>query len=240
MPCMKVCNLSLRKKIMSKLWESNNLVITFITFSVIALSLIATPVSASRFNSNCPNIYGADCPTSSLIIDKKIQHPQSGELLDTLSSSSVTFLPGQEVTFRIEVKNTGNTDLWDVKATDRLPDFVEFVTGPGSFDAGSRSVNWSIDKITPGETKQYFIKVKVKNADQIPDLSLTCVTNFTEARKDNLTAQDTAAFCIQSKVLGIVKELPKTGVSLFNVLLGTTIISAGFSLFFIRKNTKIS
>lgn len=225
---------------MLKLWEINNLISFIAIFAAFALFLFVTPVNASGYNSNCPQIYGADCPTSSLIIDKKIQHPQTGELLDTLSSSSVTFLPGQEVTFRIEVKNTGNTDLWNVQATDKLPDYVVFITGPGTYDSGSRSVNWIIDKIAPGETKQYFIKVKVKNADQLPNLSLTCITNFTEARRDNLVAQDTATFCIQSKVLGVVKVLPRTGVSLFDILLGMTVVSAGLSIFFIKKNAKIS
>ena len=214
--------------------------ITLALFLLVAALLAASPAQASGFNSNCPNIYGAQCPTTSLRVDKKVQHPQSGELLDTLSSNSVTFLPGQEVSFRIEVSNNGNTDLSGVWASDKLPEFVDYVTGPGNFDANTRTLWWAVDDLRAGESKQYFVKVKIKDQASLPDMNLNCVTNFAEAKKDNLVAQDTASFCIQSKVLGEVKVLPKTGLSLFNILLGTTIVSGTLSLFLVRKSNKIS
>lgn len=225
---------------MTKFWDLYSIKISLALFLLVATLSLVSNVQASGFNSDCPNVYGAQCPTTSLVVDKKIQHPQSGELLDTLSSSSVTFLPGQEVNFRIEVRNAGNSNVSGVHAWDKLPDYVDFVSGPGNYDSNAHGLWWAVDDLRAGESKQYFVKVKVRAQENLPELNLTCVTNFVEAKRDSLMAQDTASFCIQSKVLGAVKVLPKTGMSIFNILLTTTIASGALSLFFARKSNKIS
>lgn len=165
----------------------------------------------AQVNPSCPSIYGAKCPTGVLFIDKKVKNPQTGELVESLSANGPTFLPGQEVSFRIEVKNNGLADMHNIQVQDKLPDFVDFISGPGSFDKGAKALTWNIDKLKPGEFKLFDVKIQVKTQKDLPDLDLPCVTNFIQVQQDKNIAQDSAVFCIQTKVLGTVPELPKTG-----------------------------
>ena len=183
------------------------------------------PATASA-DSGCPNVYGSSCPTGNLSINKTVQHPQSGEFLDAISSTDTTFLPEQEVKFRVEVKNTGSADLTDIWVDDKLPDYVTFVSGTGNFDNNTNKLWWKIDRLNAGESKTFEIRVKIKAASHLPNMAITCMTNHSKAVKDNMTAQDTASFCVQTKILGVTTELPKTGPSSFTIMLGLSIISS--------------
>lgn len=189
-------------------------------------------------DSSCNNVYGSSCPTGNLSLDKKVRHPQSGEYLDTISSTDSTFLPEQEVKFKIDVKNTGSADLYDVWVDDKFPDFVEFVSGTGNYDKGSYKLWWKIDRINAGETKSFEVRVKLKNAQELPTGSITCMTNHSKAVKDHMSAQDTASFCVQTKILGTTTELPKTGVGSFELLTGLSIISSLLALGFAKRSVK--
>lgn len=183
--------------------------ISFILIALFATAFFYTDMASADIS--CPNVYGANCPVGNLILDKKVRNPKTGELVDALSANSSNFLAGQEVNFRIEVKNTGSAEINNISVQDILPEFVDFISGPGNFDKGSRKLSWGIDKLSGGESKFFDIKVKVKSGKDLPSMDISCVTNFAEAKKDNMVSQDTATFCIQTKVLGVTKELPKTG-----------------------------
>lgn len=183
-----------------------------IRFLVIFILFYFLPTAVfAQVNSSCPSIYGAKCPTGVLFIDKKVKNPQTGELVESLSANGPTFLPGQEVSFRVETKNSGSADMNNIQVQDKLPDFVDFISGPGNFDKNSKTLTWSIDKLKPGEFKLFDVKVRVKTQKDLPDLDLPCVTNFIQAQQDKNMAQDSSVFCIQTRVLGAVPELPKTG-----------------------------
>ncbi len=201
------------------------------------LSVLLLPATV-RADSGCPNIYGASCPTGNLSVNKTVQHPQSGEFLDAISSTDTTFLPEQEVKFRIEIQNNGSADLFDIWADDKLPDFVTFVSGTGNFDNNNNKLWWKIDRLNAGESKTFEIRAKLKPAGQLPNMAITCMTNHTKAVKDNMSAQDTASFCVQTKILGVTTELPKTGPSSFATLLGLSIISSILALRFAKRSAK--
>lgn len=181
----------------------------------------------------CESGYGTTCRTGSLELEKKVKNPQNGELVGSLNGNGANFLPGQEVFFRIEVKNSGDDTLNNVQVVDKLPEYVDFVTGPGSYDSNSRKVTWNISEIKSGDTKLFDLKVKVSK--NVPDMGISCLTNWAEARKDSLLAQDTAVFCIQTKVLGTVTELPKTGVSNTQKMLITSTLMLGASVIILKK-----
>lgn len=206
--------------------------------SLLLLAALAAAPSAFA-DTSCNNVYGASCPTGNLSLDKKVRHPQSGEFLDAISSTDATFLPEQEVKFRIEVKNTGSADLVDVWVDDKLPDYVEFVSGTGNYDKGAHKLWWKIDRLNAGQSQTFEIRAKLKAANQLPNMSITCMTNHSKAVKDNMSAQDTASFCVQTKILGQTTELPKTGASSFTMLIGLSIISSLLAISFARKSAKI-
>ena len=206
--------------------------------SLLILSALAFVTPRAFADSGCNNVYGASCPTGNISLDKKVRHPQSGEYLDTISSTDTTFLPEQEVKFKIDVKNTGSADLVDVWVDDKFPDFVEFVSGTGNYDKNTHKLWWKIDRINAGEVKSFEIRVKLKNASDLPNMAITCMTNHSKAVKDHMTAQDTASFCVQSKILGTTTELPKTGAGSFELLTGISIISSLLALGFAKRSVK--
>lgn len=201
----------------------------FVSIFVLSFFLLTPTVTFGQVNPSCPSVYGAKCPSGVLFIDKKVKNPQTGELVESLSANGPTFLPGQEVSFRVEVKNNGSADMSNIQVQDKLPDFVDFISGSGNFDKSSRTLNWNIDKLKPGEFKLFDLKVQVRTSKDLPDLGLSCVTNFAQAQQDKNIAQDSSVFCIQTKVLGAVPELPKTGPQ------ETTIILIGSSTLLIMS-----
>ena len=207
-------------------------------FGILSL-IVALAFAPQAFaDASCNNVYGASCPTGNISLDKKVRHPQSGEYLDTISSTDSTFLPDQEVKFRIDVKNTGSADLYDVWVDDKFPDYVEFVSGTGNYDKGSHKLWWKIDRLNAGEVKSFEIRVKLKNASSLPNMAITCMTNHSKAVKDTMTAQDTASFCVQTKILGQTTELPKTGANSFTMLIGLSVISSLLAISFAKRSVK--
>lgn len=160
---------------------------------------------------------------SQIAINKLVKNPSTNVFVDNLGFNDPRLSPGQEVTFQIQVKNTGAQNLTNLTVKDQLPNFVDFVAGPGNFDNNSKVLTFTIDSLNVNETKTFEVKVKVRNSDQVPSNQVTCVANMAEVTKDNLSAQDSAQFCFETTiskggvptgpVLPGVTTLPKTGVA---------------------------
>lgn len=184
---------------------------------IVVLSIFLTifKVVLADTNPACPTVYGAACPAGALFLDKKVQHLKTGEFVDTLSAADVTFPPSQEVNFKIEVKNTGAATLNSIQVQDKLPAELNFISlsVTGNFDSNSRTVNWTIDTLNPGESRFFQIKGQVKPQNELPQTDTLCVSNFAQAKKDVAVASDSAVLCIQTQALKVapVTELPKTG-----------------------------
>lgn len=179
--------------------------------------------------------YGEEQPPASrIMIEKWIWNPGSNSFVENLSVNQFLFLPDQEVTFKVEVKNHGNKDLDNVEVNDRLPNEVWFVSGPGDYNQDKHTLTFKIDKLKAGESKAYEVKAKIKGADSLPS-NVFCTSNLAEVRAENMVSQDTTSFCAQKKVLGVVKELPKTGPNTLAIMLAMTILSSGASIYFVKK-----
>ena len=206
-----------------------------LVISILVVLVLVLPNSVFADEGNCSSTYGNKCISSNLEVNKFVKNPQTGELVSSLSANGPNFLAGQEVSFRIEVKNTGSSSLSNVKVTDKLPDLVDFVSGPGSFDKGNHTLTWFIDNLNGGESKVFDVKSKVKSSKDLPDLGIDCITNFAQATKDSLVGQDSSAFCIQTKILGTVTELPKTGQSKLPELLTGALLMLLASVILIKR-----
>lgn len=204
--------------------------------SILSLFLVAQPVNAQYVVTTPPP------KIQKLFLNKWVFNPVNNSFVDNLSISDTHFLAGQIVTFKVEVKNTGDNTLQNVAVKDKLPDFVEFNSGPGTFDASTKTLNFNIDRLEPGESKAYEIKVRIKPENLLPQNQSTCITNFAEARANDLMSQDTAVFCIESKILAPVQELPKTGPAQTSaVFLGSiAFLSLAFFLYKRGIRAKIS
>lgn len=133
-----------------------------------------------------------------------------------MSVSDPKFGVNQTVTFKITVKNTSNSKLTNLTLTDTLPDYVDFVSGVGSFDSKTKVLTIKLDKLDAGEARDFFVQAKVK--DVLPkDQNVTCVVNQAMVTVGDKKSQDNAGFCIEKVVnptvtKGGLKVFPPTTV----------------------------
>ena len=166
--------------------------------------VLANPVSAQY---GCPNAYGGEvCPTGDVTIDKKVQNPQSFVFVDNLGSSDARFGVGQEVTFRLTVKNVSDVLIDKVDVFDFLPVELEYVSGPGTYDVNTREVRFSVEQLSPNASRDFEVKAKV--AQNLPDRSLITVVNKAEVRLVGETDKDSSQLVIEKPFAG---GLPATG-----------------------------
>lgn len=145
------------------------------------------------------------------LIDKKILNPQNNQFVDNLNIEQHTFLPDQDVIFRISITNVISSDIQNLVVTDKLPDVVNFVSASfGSYDGSSKILSLKIDTLKVGESKTFEIKTKIKGASQLSN-TVTCQANLGRVIVNNISDEDTATFCVSQQVLGTNTALPATG-----------------------------
>lgn len=180
------------------------------------MTALITIFSSKAAFARCEQQYGGGetCYEGELRLDKVVKNPSSGIYVDNLYSSDPNFSADQDVWFRLTIKNTGSDDLNDVEVKDKFPNYVLFVSGPGSWNDSEKTLSWTIDHLSPNESKDYEIKGRIVSEGSLPNNSGTyCVTNYGEAKKDNKIASDTSQLCISKKVLGMA-IMPPTGANL--------------------------
>ncbi|MBI2641915.1 DUF11 domain-containing protein [Candidatus Roizmanbacteria bacterium] len=190
--------------------------------------------------------YGGPAPVQQLLIDKFVGKVTSSkgsvtqlDYVDNLSPSDPRFQAGQEVNFKLKVKNTSNVNLSNVTVKDFLPEFVEPVAGPGTFDANSRTISFNAGNFTPDEEKTYFLTVKVVSQEKLPsDKGLVCLLNKSQASSGDISDEDTAQFCVEKQVVGItpgVSQVPSAGPEFGALLLAGQFVALGAGLFLKKK-----
>lgn len=196
----------------------------FVTLFATVIGLTVMAVSAGTvFADGCTTQYGGgqygtNCPPTEIVVNKEVGKPadKGGDVVfvENLSSSDPTFVPGNEVRFRITVTNKSNRDFTNVKVTDVFPPYVSYVSGGPSgtsYDPATRTLVFTIDKLTPNENRTFVIVGKVAEANAFPSGKNTfCVNNVAKIEVDDRRGEDTAQLCIQSNVLGAT-TLPKAG-----------------------------
>lgn len=160
--------------------------------------------------------YGQPSPSYSILVDKMVGKPSlnkgatSYDYVDNLSPSDPRFRPGQEIFFKVKVKNTSNTRLTNVTVKDYLPSYLEPIEGPGSWDASTRIITWNAGDFEVDEEKVYYIKMQIYPQDKLPaDKGLFCLVNKVGAY-NQASDEDTSQFCIEKEVLGVTK-VPSAG-----------------------------
>lgn len=154
--------------------------------------------------------------TGKLQINKKVKNPTDGSFIDNLGLTSYKFAPGEEITFRLEIKNVGDATFSKVNVKDSLPEYLEKLSGDLEFEIGD---------LTVGETEEREIKAKVAGLPN--DKTTICVVNIAEAWSGDEHDKDTAQVCLEKKVLAAV---PVTGPSSLLLILSMIAGFAGLSL----------
>src|SRR5258708_2458009 len=146
--------------------------ITTIALSLIFLILPITAFAAGTDNSGgCQPIYGGGetCPpATTLSVDKQVKDPDTGDFVDSLALTDPRYTPGDAVPFKITVKNTSGSDISNITVKDVFPQFVDFFSGSGNFDKNSKTLSFTIDKLTSGDAKVFFLSGKVVDKTSLP------------------------------------------------------------------------
>ncbi|MBI4136514.1 DUF11 domain-containing protein [Candidatus Roizmanbacteria bacterium] len=194
----------------------------YILIAVVAYFLSAAAVNAQY---GCPP-YGGECPTASqIVVDKLIRDPRSkGEVyVDNLLLSDYTFSPGEDIIFKIVIKNTGNKTIDNVKAYDTIPPVANYVLLSGEPRETIRELNRDLGSLGAGESKTWFIRMRVKPASQVPDGTVCgdpqAINRVRVSANDMPDSFDTSSFCVQKTVMGVTSQ-PEAGSE-------TLIIAAG-------------
>lgn len=198
---------------------------------VIASLLFATFALAKPARAyNCTGgQYGSTCPPAQITIDKQIQNPITKAYVENLGPKDPTFVPGDEVLFKLKITNTGTTALTTITVKDVFPQYLTFESGPGVYNKDTNTLTIDLGNLEPGQSMILEILAKVLSVSAFPtDKTMFCVVNTAQVFTGNLTDEDTAQLCITTQVLGTT--LPVAGyedlkIALPFILLGLTGIS---------------
>ena len=187
--------------------------------------------------------YGGCLPSQSILIDKMVgrSYIDKGgtvtyEYVDNLSASDPRFAPGDIVMFQLRVKNTSNTALTNVTVKDYIPAYLIPLEGPGTYDSTNRTITFNAGDFDPDQEKVYYIKMQILPQNDLPaDKGLFCEINKAVAYNDNVSDEDTAQFCIEKQVNGVVTT-PSAGPDAGLAIIGINILGGAIGLW-LKKRT---
>lgn len=198
-------------------------------------SFFLAGLAASHAVVSCQPIYGGgqSCVTTDLAVRKTVTDPSSAQAV-----------PGQVVTFKITVSNTGSTNLSRIVIRDTFPQqFLNFQSGPGTFDPNTKTLTFETQNLPPSQSREFTIQGKVVDAGQLTE-NVTCVFNQVNAVSDSMQAAHNAQVCIQKQVVtkgGLpvlpppkVVVTPPTGPELLPLI---SLLPAGLGGWFLRRNS---
>lgn len=176
------------------------------------------------YADTCTTQYGqygnsTNCQPSDLIINKQVKNPITNNFVENLSANDPTFSPGSDVWYRLTIQNTSGQTFDPVTVKDVLPTYETFVAGPGTYDANTRTLTFTLNNLIAGETRTVDIEAQVVATNQFPmGKTFVCVNNYAQVSALNRFDSDTAQSCIQTNVLGAT-TLPVAGFNDYLLLL---------------------
>lgn len=181
--------------------------------TLIILGTLLFTYKPQTASADCTALYGGgeNCPsTFSYSIQKLVLKPgKGGTFVNNLSINDPKYSPTQNVSFEITVKNTGNKTIPTITIVDSFPQFVSFVSGPGSFDSNNKTLTYTINNLETGKTVKNTVTGKIADANLMPsDQGVICLINQAEGKDSNgVVNSSSAQFCVQKSVLGSTPEV---------------------------------
>lgn len=200
-------------------------------FSVLLL-VAALNILPSKAFADCQALYGGGqtCTSYSFSLQKFVQVPgQSwGDFVNNLSVNDPKFSLSQTVNYQIVVTNTGSNDISSVTIVDTFPQFVSFVSGPGSFNTNNNTLTFVVNNLDVGQSQTFNLSGKIANAG-VPQ-GITCVINQAAGTDNNGdTNSASSQLCIQNVTsptptpvllpVAQVKTTPPTGPEMLPLVL---------------------
>ena len=198
----------------------------------------------------CQPIYGGGetCILSKdITLDIKILNPDTNKMVDNLGINDPKYRSGFIVTFQVLITNSRTTIIEKINMEDTFPQFVNFSSGPGSFNNSTGILTFDVDNLMPQETRTINIFGRIVDENQLsfPENVICLVNQVTAIVPDPAAGQDNSQFCIEKKAVAITKggfpvlspvpvgTAPSTGPE---ALVLFSLIPAGISGWMLRKH----
>ncbi len=222
------------------------LLYTILLTGIFAGAFIAS--SASPAFADCQEIYGGTqtCTTSyTFTVEKLVQVPGKGggNFVNNLSINDAKYAPGQDVNFEILVTNTSSQTISSLTVTDAFPQYVTYVSGPGTYNANANTLTFTLQDLGAGETRTYNVTGQIAGSSSLPsDQGTICLINKATGTDNNGTQNSSSSqFCVEQSVLGTstpqvysttVTTTPATGPEMLPLM---ALIPGGLGGFVLRK-----
>lgn len=171
---------------------------------LLAFFLFIFAHKAAAGTSSCQIVYGGGkiCPeNTSFSIESLIQVPGSKQenFINNMSGNDPKYKPLQNAVFKIKISNTGADKIKRLEIVNTLPEFVDFVLGPGNFDKEKKTLTFEALDIDPGQTREFLIAGRTSEEKFFPaNQSVACGTNYAKAVEENsITAESSSQVCIE-------------------------------------------
>ena len=182
-------------------------------FFLTAFIFTASAVGKVSADAGCVPVYGGgvQCPRAGqVLINKTVRNPSTGVFVDNLGLNDPKYRPLQTVIFHITVQNSGDQNLDTVKVADKIPQFLDFMSGPGSYDPSSRVLTFTASNLVGGTSQTFEVKGRVVAASVLPpEKSVVCPVNIADAVSGSQSDHDESQFCIEKQL--VVPAVPKAG-----------------------------
>ena len=224
-------------------------------FSLVSI-LFLVFVSSANASSGVYGGYGAPCQPvygggevciskGNILVNKTVQNPQTGAFVDNLSlSNDPRFGAEKSVTFQLTITNTGSVDFSEVTVTDVFPSYLDFVSGPGSYNQPNKTLTFKIQDLAAEEAEVFNLVAKVTSEGNLPkDQAVVCVINQVKAVSADNESNDLSQVCIEKVITvtkgglpvlpaPVIKETPPTGPGLLSLI---GLIPAALGGFYLRR-----
>ena len=179
-------------------------------FLTIGLAISIFGLTAKGVSANYQ--YGDSESHRQIIVDKKIKSIDQNYWSDNLSSDNILFTAEELVFFKIYVKNTGDETLKNITLIDYIPEYTKYILSDGDFKDTENRTDWTIDQLDPGQEKEYFLRVQVKDSNSLPQGDVLISINKAKVTAESGESdEDTAQFPISTQILAA--KLPEAGGS---------------------------
>lgn len=222
---------------------------TINTLLLTGLLVAAFTVTPKAF-ADCQAIYGGsqNCTTSfTFSVQKLVQNPGKGggNFVNNLSINDAKYAPSQTVNFKINVTNTSSQTIPTITIKDVFPQYLNYATGSGSFNADSNTLSFTVENLKAGETRSFGVTGKVADALALPsDQGVVCLINQANGTDSNGAVNASSSqFCVAKQVLGssfptvsttTVTTTPATGPEMLPIM---ALIPGGLAGLFLRKKS---
>lgn len=224
--------------------------------ATLLLTILALILPSQVFaDTSCQPIYGGGetCTTSENIqLNKTVLNPQTNKFVDSLNINDANYQPGNTITFKITVANTGKSKISKINVTDIFPQYVNFISGSGNFDDNTKTLNFEVQDLEAGKSKDFTVVGRVFGASQLPtdQKNTICVVNqaiATNSDDESQKNQDNVKICIEKTAstsgfpafsttdeASEITTTPATGPEMFGLI---SLIPTGFAGWFLRKKS---